>query len=59
MLILWARFILSEGLVVGIGQGCLFAPMVGTVTAHFSTKKGVAISIASTGSVLGELFSQH
>ena len=48
----WQVF-LAQGIVVGIGYGCLFLPSVAIVSQFFTTKKAFAFGIASTGSSLG------
>ncbi|GME47589.1 MFS monocarboxylate transporter [Neofusicoccum parvum] len=45
--------ILAQGIVVGLGSGCLFIPSVAIVSTYFTTKKSFATGIASSGSSLG------
>ncbi|KAF2094341.1 MFS general substrate transporter [Rhizodiscina lignyota] len=47
------QIILMQGLLTGVGLGCLLAPMVGTVAAHFEKRRGLAMGISSTGSIFG------
>ena len=51
----WQVF-LAQGIVVGIGYGCLFLPSVAIVSQFFTTKKAFAFGIASTGSSLGMFY---
>jgi MFS family permease len=45
--------LLAQGFCVGIGGGLLFTPIVSLIPTYFSTKMGLAIGIASSGSSLG------
>lgn len=47
------QVVLAQGFVVGIGTGCLFVPCVAIVPQYFSTKLGMALRIAVSGSALG------
>jgi predicted MFS family arabinose efflux permease len=47
------QVMLAQGLVVGVGFGCLFVPSVAIVATYFSSKKSLATGIAATGSSLG------
>ncbi|KAJ8609595.1 hypothetical protein MRB53_039046 [Persea americana] len=47
------QFFLAQGLVIGIGAGCLFAPNTAVVATYFSTKRALALGIAASGSSLG------
>jgi MFS family permease len=49
----WQVF-LAQGIVVGIGYGCLFLPSVAIVSQYFTTRKSFAFGIASTGSSIGQ-----
>lgn len=49
---LW-HFILAQGLVVGLGSGALFLTAVATISTWFTTKKSLAIGLASSGSSIG------
>ena len=44
---------LAQGIVVGLGSGCLFVPSVAILPTYFSTKKALAQGIAASGSSLG------
>lgn len=48
----WQAF-LAQGFVVGMGGGCLFVPALALVQQYFSTRLGLAVGIAATGSSLG------
>ncbi|KAM5438722.1 hypothetical protein McanMca71_000764 [Microsporum canis] len=48
----WQLF-LAQGVVTGVGFGCLFLPGVTIVSQYFSTKKAFATGIASLGSSVG------
>ncbi|KFZ15794.1 hypothetical protein V502_05409 [Pseudogymnoascus sp. VKM F-4520 (FW-2644)] len=43
------QLILSHGICVGLGNGCIFAPSVALVSTYFSTKKSLAIGISISG----------
>jgi MFS family permease len=45
--------ILTQGMMVGIGGGCLFVPAVAIMPTYFSSKLGTAYGLASSGSSLG------
>lgn len=45
--------LLSQGFCVGLGAGCLFIPAVAILPTYFSTKIGLAVGIAASGSSLG------
>lgn len=49
----WEIF-LSQGIMIGVGDGCLFLCSVVIVGQYFTTKKAFATGIASTGSSLGQ-----
>ncbi|KAI0381105.1 MFS general substrate transporter [Hypomontagnella monticulosa] len=49
------QLILSQGLCMGIGSGCIFCPMISTVSTYFSKKRSLAIGITASGSVTGGL----
>lgn len=48
----WQIF-LAQGIVVGMGFGCLFLPTITVVAQYFTTKKAIAFGIASLGGSLG------
>ena len=47
------QVVLAQGVVVGIGAGCLFVPCASIMPTYFSTKLGLAMGLASSGSSLG------
>lgn len=47
------QVLLAQAFCVGIGGGLLFAPTVSLLPSYFSTKMGLAVGIASSGSSLG------
>jgi MFS family permease len=50
----WQLF-LAQGVCVGLGNGCLFCPMMSTVSTYFSNRRNLAIGIVACGSVTGGL----
>ncbi|CAJ2508518.1 Uu.00g135440.m01.CDS01 [Anthostomella pinea] len=49
------QLLLSQGLCMGLGSGCLFCPAISTVSTYFSKKRSLAIGITACGSVTGGL----
>jgi MFS family permease len=49
---LW-HAVLSQGLCLGIGAGCLFLPAVAVLPTYFRKKLGTAVGLAASGSSLG------
>ncbi|KAI0467311.1 major facilitator superfamily domain-containing protein [Xylaria cf. heliscus] len=49
------QLILSQGLAMGIGSGCLFCAAITTVATYFSTKRSFALGLTASGSVTGGL----
>ncbi|KAI1117748.1 major facilitator superfamily domain-containing protein [Nemania sp. NC0429] len=49
------QLLLSQGLVMGLGNGCLFCAAITTVSTYFSTKRSFALGISASGSVTGGL----
>jgi MFS family permease len=47
------QVLLTQGFVVGAGAGCLFVPCVSILPTYFSTRIGLAIGLAVSGSSLG------
>lgn len=45
--------LLAQGILVGIGSGCLFVPSFAVIQGWFSTRLGLAVGIAATGSAAG------
>ena len=50
----WQIF-LSQGVVMGLGNGCIFCPALATMSTYFSKRRSLAIGIAATGSATGGL----
>jgi len=49
------QVLLTQGVVVGIGTGCMFVAAVSIISQYFTTKKAFAYGITSTGSSIGWL----
>ena len=47
------EFMLAQGLVVGLGSGCLFLPAVAVLPPYFAKNRALAIGIAASGSAMG------
>jgi len=47
------QVLLAQGFCVGIGAGCLFVPCVSVLPTYFSSRIGLAVGLASSGSSLG------
>lgn len=47
------QVVLAQGVVVGLGNGCLFVPSVAILPQYFSTKKALANGLAAAGSSVG------
>ena len=47
------QVVLAQGVVVGVGAGCLFVPCASIMPTYFSSKLGLAMGLASSGSSLG------
>lgn len=45
--------ILTQGFMVGIGGGCLYVPAVAIMPTYFTSKLGLALGIAASGSSTG------
>ncbi|CAK7232303.1 hypothetical protein SCUCBS95973_008214 [Sporothrix curviconia] len=45
--------LLAQGFCVGIGTGCLYIPAITLVPSYFSSKRALAMGVASIGSSLG------
>lgn len=50
----WQIF-LSQGVCMGLGNGCIFCPCLATLSTYFSKKRSLAIGIAAMGSATGGL----
>ncbi|KAA8642435.1 hypothetical protein EYZ11_005609 [Aspergillus tanneri] len=49
----YGEVLLAQGFCVGLGAGCLFVPCVSVLPTYFSTKLGMALGLAVSGSSLG------
>ncbi|EME85210.1 uncharacterized protein MYCFIDRAFT_65738 [Pseudocercospora fijiensis CIRAD86] len=47
------QVMLAQGLVIGLGCGCLFVPSVAIVSTYFTSRKSLATGIAASGSSIG------
>jgi MFS family permease len=47
---------LAQGICVGVGEGLTYVPSLAVISTHFTTKRPIAIGIASVGSSIGKLF---
>jgi MFS family permease len=47
------QVVLAQGIVVGVGAGCLFTTCVSVLPTYFSTRSGLALGLAYSGSSLG------
>lgn len=45
--------LLAQGFCIGIGAGCLYVPCVAILPTYFSTRLGLAVGLAVSGSSLG------
>jgi MFS family permease len=45
--------LLVQGFVIGIGAGCLYVPAVAIMPTYFTTKLGLALGVAASGSSTG------
>lgn len=50
----WQIF-LSQGICMGLGNGCLFCPSLAVVSTYFSKRRALAIGIMSSGTGVGGL----
>ena len=48
------QIILTQGVTIGLGFGCLFLLCVGIVSQYFTSKRAFAFGMASTGGSIGE-----
>jgi MFS family permease len=50
----WQLF-LAQGVCLGLGNGCLFCPMISLASTYFSKKRSLAIGVVACGSATGGL----
>ncbi|KAL8786793.1 MAG: hypothetical protein Q9195_008051 [Heterodermia aff. obscurata] len=53
------QFVLTQGVVAGLGSGATFIPSVTVVGTYFSTRRSLAIGVATTGSSVGRSYLVH
>ena len=53
------QIILAQGIVSGVGGGCLFTPAVAHISTYFSTMVPIASGLAALGSGMGELLQDR
>lgn len=49
------QFLLAQGVCVGVGNGCLFCPVLAVLSTYFARRRALAMGIAACGSVTGGL----
>ncbi|KAK8024537.1 hypothetical protein PG993_012603 [Apiospora rasikravindrae] len=49
------QVLLAQGIVVGLGGGCLFVPALAVVQPYFGARLGLALGIVGTGSSIGNI----
>ncbi|KAK6433534.1 hypothetical protein LTR95_010287 [Oleoguttula sp. CCFEE 5521] len=47
------QLMLTQGILTGIGGGIFFCPSMGLLATYFSSKRGLAIGVATTGNSVG------
>lgn len=47
------QVLIAQGFVIGLGAGCLYVPCVAIMPTYFTTKIGLALGIAASGSSTG------
>lgn len=48
------QLVLAQGIVVGLGNGCLFLPAISVLPTYFMKKRALSQGIASAGSGTGK-----
>ena len=48
------QIVLAQGIVVGIGNGCLFIPCIAVLPTYFLARRSLAIGISASGSSIGK-----
>lgn len=48
------QLILAQGLIIGLGNGCLFVPSIALLPTYFKSRRAFAMGIAASGSSIGE-----
>ncbi|KAK4184269.1 major facilitator superfamily domain-containing protein, partial [Podospora australis] len=49
------QVLLSQGICMGLGMGCLFCPCISTVSTYFDKHRSLALAVAACGSATGGL----
>lgn len=49
--------LLAQGILMGLGTGCLFTPTTGLVASCFDKKRGLPMGVVSAGSTIGVFYS--
>ena len=49
----YRQIILAQAISIGLGNGCLFIPAVAILPQYFTTRKAIAMGLATSGSSLG------
>ncbi|KAI3333355.1 MFS general substrate transporter [Ustulina deusta] len=47
------QVLLAQGILTGLGAGCLFVPCVSILPTYFNTRLGLAVGLASSGASIG------
>jgi len=50
---------LAQALCVGLGAGLVYVPALAAISTQFTTKRPIAIGLASAGSSIGTLYLSH
>lgn len=51
------QVLLAQAFCIGLGNGCLYIPLVAIIPQYFSSRRPIAIAIAASGSSLGGVLS--
>lgn len=50
--------VLAQGLIIGVGNGCLFVPSTAVIPPYFEKRRALAMGIAITGGNIGEFYEE-
>ena len=50
------QLVLTQGILVGFGSGCLFLPSIAVLPQYFEKRRALATGIGSSGSAIGERY---
>jgi MFS family permease len=53
------QLLLAQGVMVGLGSGCLFLPSIAVLPQYFKKKRALATGIGSSGSAIGNYCPLH